>query len=90
VHHILGLTLAIDIANKTAAIPGSGDVPVIFTYSFDIGNFVTTLLSLSTWEKELYSISDKFTLNEFLAIAEEVRGTKFNTTYDLLDSLMSF
>lgn len=82
-----GLTVAIDIANKAAAIPGSGNVPVTFTYSFDIGNFVAALLSQSKWEKESYIIGDKVTWNEFLAIAEEARGEKFNTTYDSLEDL---
>ncbi|KAH6612514.1 hypothetical protein C7974DRAFT_476374 [Boeremia exigua] len=88
--YLSGMTLAIDIANKAAAIPGSGEVPVVFTYSFDIGKFVAALLSQSSWQKESYIIGDKVTLNEFLAIAEEARGTKFSTTYDSLDTLKSF
>jgi hypothetical protein len=88
--YVPGLALAIDIANKSAAIPGSGDVPVVFTYSYDISKFVAVLLTQSTWEKDTYIIGDKITLNEFLAIAEEVRGTKFNTTYDSMDTLESF
>lgn len=82
-----GPALAIDIANKVAAIPGSGDVPIVFTYSFDIGNFVAALLAQSLWEKESYIIGDKVTLNEYLSIAEEARGAKFDTTYDSLESL---
>lgn len=84
------LALAIDIANKTAAIPGSGDVPVVFTYSFDVGNFVAALLAQSSWQKESYIIGDKVTLNELLAIAEEARGSKFETTHDSMDKLRSF
>lgn len=37
--------LVIDIAGNAAAIPSLGDVPVVFTYSFDIGRFVAALLS---------------------------------------------
>lgn len=85
--YLTGITLAIDIANKSAAIPGSGDAPVVFTYSFDIGKFVAALLSQSSWEKESYIIGDKVTLKEFLAIAEEARGTEFTTVYDSLDKL---
>ncbi|OWY48760.1 NAD(P)-binding protein [Alternaria alternata] len=88
--YLTGLTLAIDIANKAAAIPGSGNVPVVFTYSFDIGRFVAALLGQTSWEKESYIIGDKITLNEFLAIAEEARGTKFETTYDSLEKLRSY
>ena len=88
--YLTGLTLAIDIANKASAIPGSGNVPVVFTYSFDIGRFVAALLGQTSWEKESYIIGDKITLNEFLAIAEEARGTKFETTYDSLEKLRSY
>ncbi|KAF2689455.1 NAD(P)-binding protein [Lentithecium fluviatile CBS 122367] len=84
-----GVTLAIDMANKTAAIPGSGNVPVVFTYSFDIGNLVASLLTLpeGKWDKESYIIGDKVTMNEFLAIAEEARGGKFDTKYDSMEML---
>ncbi|KAF1974624.1 NAD(P)-binding protein [Bimuria novae-zelandiae CBS 107.79] len=88
--YITGMTLAVDMKHKAAAIPGSGNVPVVFTYSFDIGNFIAALLSQSSWEKESYIIGDKMTWNEFLAIAEEARGAKFDTTYDSLDKLKSF
>lgn len=84
-----GLTLAIDIANKTAAIPGSGNVPVVLTYSFDVGRFVAALLTQSSWDKESYIIGDKLTLNEVLAIAEETTGSKFETTHDSLETLKS-
>jgi nucleoside-diphosphate-sugar epimerase len=82
-----GITFAIDMANKAAAIPGSGNTPVVFSYSFDIGNLVAALLTLPTWERETYIVGDRITWNEFLAIAEEARGSKFKTSYDPLDSL---
>lgn len=31
-----GIDFVVDMANKTAAIPGSGDTPLVFTYSLDI------------------------------------------------------
>lgn len=79
---------AIDIAYKKAAIPGSGNVPVVFTHSFDIARFVVALLhSSEPWEKESYIIGDKLTLNQVLAIAEEARGEKFDVTYDSMEVL---
>lgn len=42
--YLSGLTLAIDIANKVTGITGSGDVPVVFAYSFDIGESVAAFL----------------------------------------------
>jgi hypothetical protein len=39
------LPRVIDMAGNAAAIPGSGNVPVVFSYSFDVGRFVAALLS---------------------------------------------
>lgn len=62
-------------------------MPVVFTYSFDIGRFVAALLGEDKWEKESVIIGDKLTWNEFLAIAEDVKGTKFKVTKDELETL---
>ncbi|KAF2028305.1 NAD(P)-binding protein [Setomelanomma holmii] len=79
--------LAIDVASNTAGIPGSGDVPVTFTYTFDIGRFAALLLQKPQWERESVTVGDKLTWNEFLAVAEEVKGVKFDVTYDKLETL---
>jgi hypothetical protein len=84
-----GITFAIDMANKAAAIPGSGNTPVVFNYSFDIGNLVAALPTLSTWEKESYIVGDRITWNESLAIAEEARRSKSKATHDSLEMLKS-
>ncbi|KAM0202706.1 hypothetical protein ACHAPA_012289 [Fusarium lateritium] len=80
-------TLVLDIANNSAGIPGSGDVPVVFTHSFDVARYTARLLGLDKWEKESYVIGDKLTWNEFLKLAEEAKGTKFNVTYDSVEQL---
>ena len=82
-----GIDFVIDMANKTAAIPGTGDTPLVFTYSFDIGNLVAALLTLPTWEKGSFIVDDRVTWNQFLAIAEEARGSRFKTTHDSLEFL---
>lgn len=79
--------IILDIAAGMAGVPGSGDTPVVFTYSFDVGKYVAACLTLSKWEKESYVIGDKLTWNEFVKLAEEVRGTKFNVTHDSLETL---
>lgn len=82
--------IAIDIANKFAGIPGTGDEPVTFTYTFDIGRMMASFLAKKgPWEKETYIKGDVITLNELLAIAEEARGTKFEVHYDPLEKLES-
>jgi len=75
------------MANQAAAIAGSGDTPVVFTYSFDIGNPVAGLLTLPKWDTETYIVGDRLTWNESLAIAEEVGGCEIKTTHDLLEAL---
>ncbi|KAH7109309.1 hypothetical protein B0J11DRAFT_620453 [Dendryphion nanum] len=77
----------IDMANNAASIPASGDAPIVFTYSFDVGRFVGKLLSESKWEKESVVIGDQITWNQFLALAEDVKGTKFSVSHDSLELL---
>ena len=69
-------TWAIDIANKRAAIPGTGDDVLSLTYSVDVAKFVVrTLESSDKWpETSIVSGSD-ITFNQLLAIAERIRGT---------------
>ncbi|KAI8680826.1 NAD(P)-bd-dom domain-containing protein [Fusarium sp. Ph1] len=81
------MTLFIDAASKEAAIPGSGNTPVVFTYSHDVAKFTAALLTLDKWEKKSYVIGTKLSLNEFLQLAEEVRGTEFKKTHDSLELL---
>ncbi|WAO95340.1 NmrA domain-containing protein [Fusarium falciforme] len=80
-------TIVVDVANNTAAIPGSADVPVALTYTFDMAKLVAASLTLPKWELETYCIGDKVTWNELIAIAEEVKGTKFKVTYDSVEKL---
>lgn len=79
---------AIDIANKTAGIPGSGDVPAVYTYSGDVAKFVVAALGLpdGTWPRQSIMVGDRRTLNEVLRVAESVRGP-FKVQYDPLQEL---
>jgi nucleoside-diphosphate-sugar epimerase len=65
---------AIDFANRVAAIPGTGDVPVTFTYTFDLARFVVAALDLEEWNEESRVVGDEVTWNEFVGLAEEVTG----------------
>ncbi|KAK7219672.1 hypothetical protein V2G26_007675 [Clonostachys chloroleuca] len=77
----------IDMAGRAAAIPGSGEDVVSFTYSFDIARFVEAALGLEKWETEMYCYSDNITHNEILRIAEETVGCKFDVAYDPIQKL---
>ncbi|KAL1854598.1 hypothetical protein Plec18170_004688 [Paecilomyces lecythidis] len=79
--------IVVDMAAAKAAIPGSGNTPVVFTYSGDVAKYTAAALTLPKWEKESYIIGDKLTWNEFVKLAEEVRGIKFDVTYDSVELL---
>ncbi|KAI8717075.1 NmrA domain-containing protein [Fusarium sp. LHS14.1] len=81
--------IVVDIEYNKAAIPGDGNTPVTFTHTFDVAEFVAASLELPSWEKESYIIGDSMTWNEFLRLAEEVKGEKFEITHDSLDLLLS-
>lgn len=75
----------VDMVNHTAAIPGTGEDLVAFTYSIDIAHFVEAVLSLEKWPEELYCYSDNRTYNEVVEIAEKTVGTVSNSLNLALD-----
>ncbi|PNP78494.1 hypothetical protein FNYG_08124 [Fusarium nygamai] len=57
----------VDIANETAAIPGSGEDKISFTYSFDVARFVDALVNTDEkWPKNSVIIGEKITANEIV------------------------
>ncbi|GLA80540.1 hypothetical protein AtubIFM56815_001364 [Aspergillus tubingensis] len=79
--------LVLDVENNMAAIPGDGNVPVTFTYTFDIARFVVAALDLEEWPREFRIVGDEMTFNELLKLAEEVKGVKFDVVHDDIDKL---
>ncbi|KAF5011206.1 hypothetical protein FDECE_2692 [Fusarium decemcellulare] len=81
-------TWAIDIANKRAAIPGTGDDILSLTYSVDVAKFVVrTLESSEKWPEVSILAGSDITFNQLLAIAEGIRGSKFDVKYDSIEAL---
>ncbi|KAF4780825.1 hypothetical protein HER10_EVM0003012 [Colletotrichum scovillei] len=75
-------TWAVDIANRRAAIPGTGNEPMTLTYSVDVARFVVRMLDDTDWpEVSIISGSDT-TFNEILGLAEKLTGAKFDVVYD--------
>jgi nucleoside-diphosphate-sugar epimerase len=73
--YLTPLIFAVDIGNKTAAIPGTtGDETVTFTYTKDLGKFVVAALSLSKWDEAYHCYSENATLNQLIQAAEEATG----------------
>ncbi|OHW97499.1 NmrA-like family protein [Colletotrichum incanum] len=77
----------IDVANDAASIPGSGDVPVVFTHTFDVARFVAALLEHTDWRPESYIIGDKLTFNDLVRLAEKIKGNVFTVVYDSVEDL---
>ncbi|QGI68561.1 hypothetical protein CEK27_012532 [Fusarium fujikuroi] len=75
---------AIDIANKKAGIPGTGNEPMTFTHTFDVAKFVVAALDLPKWERLMYCYGEKTTWNKVLkqAEADKMIGSKFDVSYD--------
>ncbi|KXH53076.1 hypothetical protein CSAL01_09821 [Colletotrichum salicis] len=82
-------TLVLDIAHADAAIPGDGNTLVTFTYTFDVARYVVAALDLPSWpaDHELRIVGDELTFNEFVTLAEETRGVKFDVVYDDVEKL---
>ena len=72
--HMTPFTLFIDMANNAAGIPGSGNVPVAFTHTTDVAKYVVTILDSPKWDETTTVIGDKVTWNEFVRLAEEIKG----------------
>ncbi|KAH7042736.1 hypothetical protein B0J12DRAFT_720569 [Macrophomina phaseolina] len=85
--HLEPFAWAVDLENKVAAIPGSGNEPVVFTHSYDVARFVVAALDLPKWERHSFVVGDKLTWNDFLTIVEEVRGCKFEVVHDTVEQL---
>ncbi|KAF1358317.1 NAD(P)-binding protein [Lizonia empirigonia] len=82
------LVVFVDIAHRTAAIPGAtGDEMINFSYTKDVGKFVVAALSLPEWDEVLHCYSDQATISDIVKLAEEATGDKFKITYDSVEKL---
>lgn len=79
--------IVVDMDHNAAGIPGDGSEPVTLTYTFDVARFVVAALDLELWPRELRVVGDELTFNELVAIAEEVKGVKFEVAYDGVEKL---
>ncbi|KAL6405283.1 nmrA-like family protein [Ilyonectria robusta] len=80
-------TWAIDMKNCKAAIPGSGDDVLTMTHTSDVARAVVKLFDLGEWPEYSFLAGDDITMNQMLALAENVRGKKFDVTYDGIEEL---
>ncbi|KAF2676089.1 NAD(P)-binding protein [Lentithecium fluviatile CBS 122367] len=85
--HLEKYAIAVDVEAGIAGIPASGNVPIAFTYSRDIGRFVAALQSVEKWEQDYRIVGDTKTWNEVVAIAEKAKGVKFDVAHDSVEKL---
>jgi len=73
--HMGVYSLHIDMANRVASIPGTGNELMTFTYSYDVARFVQVVLDMPQWAEETFCAGEACTYNDVLKIAEEELGT---------------
>lgn len=66
--------ITLDIENKVAAIPGTGNDLITFTYTFDVAKYIVASLDLAKWPEGSRIVGGQMTWKEFLKLAEEARG----------------
>jgi hypothetical protein len=85
--HLITFPICVDVAQNFAGLPASGNASVTFTYSYDIGKYVTALLGLDKWEQDYRISGEVKTWNEVIEIAEKAKGVKFDVAYDPIEKL---
>lgn len=83
--YIQQTTFVVDMAGKSASIPGDGKQKMTFTYSLDVAKFVVAALDLPRWDRDTIVIGDKMTWEEFVKLAEEARGMFIDLLLSLLN-----
>ncbi|GFF33484.1 isoflavone reductase homolog P3 [Aspergillus udagawae] len=80
-------TFGINIQHCQAAIPGDGYDVMCMTYTYDMAAFLLRLLDVEDWPEFSIVVGDEVTYNQLLEMAEEIRGQKFQVTYDSEESI---
>lgn len=75
---------AVDIANCTAAIPGSGNVPMVFTYTFDVAQYVAALIDEEKWNERSIIIGDKLTWNDLVSLTKAIKGLHMHRSAQIM------
>ncbi|KAL2811838.1 hypothetical protein BJX63DRAFT_443813 [Aspergillus granulosus] len=73
----------LDVEKGLAAIPGTGDEKFTATYSKDLALVIVKLLEVEErWPGRVCLSGSDISLNELVAHAEQIRGSKINVVYD--------
>ena len=85
--HLFKVPICIDVEHNAASIPGSGNTPITFTYSYDVGKYVAALLGLNKWEQDYHITGETKTWNEVIEITEKAKGAKLDVVYEPIEKL---
>lgn len=77
----------IDFDNNVATLPGDGNNYIVTTHCNDIPPFLMKLLDLPKWDTRYFLIGNRLTYNQFVDLAEEVKGVKFERLYNSKDDM---
>lgn len=77
----------IDVVAGTADIPGTGNEPIVWCTTQDIGRFVAASLDLEKWELDIGMAGDTKSANEVVAMLEQITGRKLLKKYQSLREL---
>jgi hypothetical protein len=85
--YVMMFPSAVDVEANAAGLPGSGDYPVHFTHTSDIGKYVVAALELPKWEKKYFIVGDTKTWDQVVDLAERIKGVKFDVSYDSVEKM---
>ncbi|KAM5360395.1 hypothetical protein ACJZ2D_013774 [Fusarium nematophilum] len=85
--HLKQFVFGVDVANRKAVIPGTGDEPFSATYTIDLARLIVYLLDKQDWPQRLLMTGSDTCFNEIVSLAEKARGVKFDVSYDAVEKL---
>ena len=85
--HLQPYTFGISIPDGKAVIPGDGNNVICMTHTQDMANCLVRILDLDEWPEISVIVGDELTYNQLLAMAEEIRGQKFDVVYDSVEKI---
>lgn len=85
--HLRPFKWALDIPGRRAAIPGTGDEIVSWTYTKDMARFVARLMDEDEWPEYSFISGSDASLNQVVDLLEKALGCKFDVGRDSVEDL---
>ncbi|KAJ5733505.1 hypothetical protein N7493_002291 [Penicillium malachiteum] len=75
------MTIAVDVLNREACMPGDATNTITMIYSYDAATLVAKMLEVEDWPEFTFCNGEDTTLGKVLELAEEITGEKFKVTW---------